>query len=76
MVDVEEKMTGDMWHGDFTVKYVEDITQKSGSFKKFAIFVKMLLTAAKNQSVDQQNMSSAGNEPQVSLNLLSQQDLQ
>jgi coiled-coil domain-containing protein 61 len=43
---VEEKLSGDMWHGDFTLKYIEDITQKAGQFKKFSVFMKMLMSAA------------------------------
>ena len=46
-LDVEEKWTGDLWRGDFSAKYLEDITQKTGSFKKFPVFVKMLVTALK-----------------------------
>eukprot|EP00904_Undaria_pinnatifida_P012913 jgi/Undpi1/8752/HiC_scaffold_25.g11214.m1 len=33
------------WRGEFPAKYVEGITQKTGSAKKFPVFVKMLLTA-------------------------------
>ena len=47
IIDVEEKFSGDLWRGEFTAKYVEDITNKAGSFKKFSIFVKMLLAALK-----------------------------
>ena len=42
IIDVEEKWTGDLWRGDFSCKYIEEITQKTGSFKKFPVFVKML----------------------------------
>ena len=34
-----------MWRGDYTRKYLEDITEKTGSYKKFPVFVKMLLSA-------------------------------
>ena len=40
-------MTGDLWRGDFQAKYVEEITNKTGNFKKFAVFVKMMLGALK-----------------------------
>jgi coiled-coil domain-containing protein 61 len=36
-----------MWRGDFSVKYIEEITNKTGSFKKFSVFVKMLLSTLK-----------------------------
>ena len=46
-LEVEEKLSGDMWRGDFQQKYIEDITNKTGCFKKFPVFVKMLLSALK-----------------------------
>ena len=30
IIDVEEKMSGDIWRGDFQAKYVEEITTKAG----------------------------------------------
>ena len=57
------------------MKYIEDITHKAGAYKKFSIFTKMLVSAAKNAGIDQQNSMSMGNQSLVSLNLLSQQDL-
>lgn len=50
MLDVEDKNSGDLWRGDFSSKYVEDVTAKTGCFKKFAVFAKMLLSAMKQQS--------------------------
>ena len=47
IIDVEEKWTGDLWRGDFSAKYVEEITNKTGSYKKFSVFVKMLVSAIK-----------------------------
>jgi len=47
VIDAEDRYSGDIWHGDFTMKYVEDITNKAGSYKKFTVFAKMLLSAAK-----------------------------
>ena len=41
-LSVEDEQTGQRWHGDFSSTYVEEMTQKTGNFKKFAIFVKML----------------------------------
>jgi coiled-coil domain-containing protein 61 len=45
VLDAEEKNTGDIWRGDFTAKYIEEITKKTGNFKKFNVFVKMILEA-------------------------------
>lgn len=36
--------------GDFTSHYIEEITQKTGNFKKFPVFMKMLLTAVEHSS--------------------------
>ena len=47
IIDVEEKLTGELWRGDFTAKYIEDVTNKTGSYKKFSVFVKMMLSALK-----------------------------
>lgn len=49
-VDLEELASGKMWHGEFTAAYIENITNKTGSFKKFAVFVKMLMGALRQQS--------------------------
>jgi len=49
-IRIEEKITGNMWKGEFSTKYVEDITQKAGSFKKFPVFVKMMCTALKQEN--------------------------
>jgi len=35
VIDIEEKYTGDIWHGDFSAKYIEDVTTKTGQYKKF-----------------------------------------
>ena len=47
IIDVEDKMAGDIWRGDFQAKYVEEITTKAGQYKKFSVFVKMILAALK-----------------------------
>eukprot|EP00879_Flechtneria_rotunda_P026920 GHRR01028765.1.p1 GENE.GHRR01028765.1~~GHRR01028765.1.p1 ORF type:complete len:243 (+),score=77.40 GHRR01028765.1:133-861(+) len=50
VVDLEDKDTFDRWRGEFGAKYVEDITSKTGNFKKFAVFVRMLQSAVTHQS--------------------------
>ena len=37
-----QKEDGERWHGEFSSAYVEEVTQKTGNFKKFDTFVKML----------------------------------
>jgi coiled-coil domain-containing protein 61 len=49
-VEVEETKTGHRWRGEYSKKYIEDITQKTGNAKKFSVFVKMLLNSLENSS--------------------------
>eukprot|EP00960_Hanusia_phi_P078493 768822-Hanusia_phi.AAC.2 len=46
-VDVEKKDDGERWHGEFSASYIEEVTQKTGNFKKFSVFYKMLCSALK-----------------------------
>ena len=50
IVEAEETKTGRRWRGDYTSKYIEDVTQKTGNFKKFTVFVKMLINSLENSS--------------------------
>jgi coiled-coil domain-containing protein 61 len=45
VIDAEEKYTGNVYRGDFTAKYIEEITKKTGNYKKFSVFIKMILEA-------------------------------
>ncbi|GAX84244.1 hypothetical protein CEUSTIGMA_g11667.t1 [Chlamydomonas eustigma] len=49
-IDVEQLSDASRWRGDFTSRYIEDITTKTGNFKKFPVFCKMLLSAFKQAS--------------------------
>jgi hypothetical protein len=49
-VDLEELATGAMWHGEFSASFLENITSKTGSFKRFDVLVKMLQGALLRQS--------------------------
>ena len=49
-IEAEESRTGRRWRGDYTSKYLEDVTTKTGNFKKFTVFVKMLLNSLENAS--------------------------
>ena len=44
----EEANTGKVWRSNFTSKYIEDITQKTGNFKKFSVFTKILTSVLTN----------------------------
>eukprot|EP00775_Hariotina_reticulata_P002480 gene2480-2784_t len=50
VVEIEDRDSFNKWRGEFTSKYVEDITSKTGNFKKFAVFVRMLQSAVLQQS--------------------------
>ena len=47
---VERESDGARWCGDFSRKYVEEVSAKTGSFKKFAVFAKMLVAAVVDAS--------------------------
>lgn len=49
-VDLEQLDTGAAWHGEFSASYVENITSKTGSFKRFPVLVKMLMGALRQQT--------------------------
>ena len=48
VLDIEDKYSGDLWRGDFSAKFIEELTNKTGTFKKFNVFVKMMIGAMKN----------------------------
>ncbi|CAM9726775.1 unnamed protein product, partial [Ectocarpus sp. 4 AP-2014] len=66
-VEVETEDGKFRWCGEFPARYVEGITQKTGSAKKFPVFVKMLLAALGHDS------SSSGS---VFVDLLTYADLE
>ncbi|KAL4457977.1 hypothetical protein ABPG75_012842 [Micractinium tetrahymenae] len=49
-VAVEQKEDASVWSAAFAAKYVEEITAKTGSFKRFPVFAKMLLSALRQES--------------------------
>lgn len=49
-LDLESLMTGEQWHGEFSASYLESITSKTGSFKRFHVLVKMLVSAMRHQT--------------------------
>lgn len=44
-IEIEQKDSGNIWKNSFTANYIEEISQKTGNFKKFPVFVKMLLSS-------------------------------
>ena len=53
IIDVESKMQGLIWRGEYKQKYVEEITNKAGSFKKFSVFMKMIVAALKREQSEE-----------------------
>lgn len=49
-LDLEDLATGSLWHAEYASSYIESITSKTGSFKRFSVLVKMLLTAMRQQT--------------------------
>jgi hypothetical protein len=64
VVDCEDKWTGEIWRGEFKHPYVEEMTIKAKNPKQFAVFVKMIVSAAKHESQE------------LIIDLLSQHDLE
>ena len=46
-------MQGLIWRGEYKQKYVEEITNKAGSFKKFSVFMKMIVAALKREQSEE-----------------------
>jgi coiled-coil domain-containing protein 61 len=44
-VELEHAASGERWRGRFAAAAIEEMTQKTGNFKRFATFVRMLATA-------------------------------
>ncbi|KAI9095926.1 hypothetical protein DFS34DRAFT_168309 [Phlyctochytrium arcticum] len=50
-VELSDLEGREWWHASFSRSAIEDITRKTGNFKRFSVFVRMLLSAV-NQSTD------------------------
>ncbi|KAJ3317078.1 hypothetical protein HDU76_001364 [Blyttiomyces sp. JEL0837] len=44
-ISLTSNLNGDEWGGSYTAEYVEEISKKTGNYKKFPIFMEMLLSA-------------------------------
>ncbi|CAN0083073.1 unnamed protein product, partial [Heterosigma akashiwo] len=64
IVEAEQEDSNERWLGEFPAQYLEEITGKTGNFKRFDVFVKMLASAL------------AGNSESVFVDLLTYQDLE
>merc|ERR1712070_1342405 len=50
IIEVERKSDGNRWRGNFAARYIEEITHKTGNFKKFPVFLKMLSSSLTQES--------------------------
>eukprot|EP00462_Mataza_sp_D1_P008184 CAMPEP_0175164268 /NCGR_PEP_ID=MMETSP0087-20121206/26306_1 /TAXON_ID=136419 /ORGANISM="Unknown Unknown, Strain D1" /LENGTH=629 /DNA_ID=CAMNT_0016453255 /DNA_START=52 /DNA_END=1941 /DNA_ORIENTATION=- len=50
VIEAEQKSNGHRWSGEFALRYIEEMTHKTGNFKKFSVFVTMLSTALSRHS--------------------------
>ena len=41
-IETQNLRTGDLWRGDFSSDYIENVTRKTGSFKDYSVFLEML----------------------------------
>ncbi|KAJ3248827.1 Coiled-coil domain-containing protein 61 [Chytriomyces hyalinus] len=58
------------WSGSFSSQYIEQVTKKTGNFKRFTVFCEMISAASSNN-----NHSSLSGQANVSLDLISAADL-
>ena len=63
------------WHADFPAPYLESITSKTGSFKRFTTFVSMLLTAMRRAAAAERGLKTVTGDASVSIELLTYADL-
>ncbi|KAK9867788.1 hypothetical protein WJX84_003167 [Apatococcus fuscideae] len=47
---IEQQEDASRWQGEFSAKHIEDVTSKTGSFKKYGVFIRMLITAIQQTS--------------------------
>lgn len=46
---IEDRFDINMWRGDFTSKYIEEITKKTGKERTYSTFMQMLIGTIKNE---------------------------
>ncbi|OMJ78693.1 hypothetical protein SteCoe_21459 [Stentor coeruleus] len=71
-----EEGSATMWKGSFTQSYIEDLTSKTGNFKQYKVFCKMLLSGLEKTSqsviidvLTQEEFENIRSEPKPGRNL-------
>lgn len=49
-IQIEQRYDGNVWSNSYPSQYIEEITRKTGNYKKFPVFVKMVLTSLEKKS--------------------------
>ncbi|CAD8082194.1 unnamed protein product [Paramecium primaurelia] len=49
-IEIESKQSGDSWIANYHAQYIEEIASKTGNYKKYTTFIKMLQSALNNQT--------------------------
>ena len=69
----KEAMTGNGWRGTFNSQFIEEMTAKTGNFKKFQVFCKMLMSGLDKTSqsvivdfISKEELDKLRNEPRAS----------
>ncbi|PAA81143.1 hypothetical protein BOX15_Mlig008763g1 [Macrostomum lignano] len=74
----EVESAGRLWAGEFEAAYLEELTRKTGSYKRFEVFVGMLLSAVGEQQQQQKQKKKKQHQDeaeQLSLDLMTLEDL-
>lgn len=74
LLSVENVYTHKRWTGNYSAAYLEELTKKTGNYKRFPVLVEMLLEAAENSKV--RRGAEVMGEPILSLDMLTVADLQ
>jgi coiled-coil domain-containing protein 61 len=50
LVKLRNKSTNAEYTGSFTLEYIQEMTRKTGNYKKFSVFLEMLMSTMENES--------------------------
>ncbi|KAL5263720.1 hypothetical protein ACHWQZ_G008931 [Mnemiopsis leidyi] len=49
-IETQNLRTGDLWRGEFSSVFIENVTRKTGSFKEYSVFLEMLSDAIADET--------------------------
>ena len=56
LINLKRLDSGDAWTAQHSKEYIQELTKKTGNFKKFGVFVEMLLSTLENVLLDLPNI--------------------